>query len=80
VAQLDKARPLAGNDYPGLLERLAVVGDPRARRGLRHPLVSVLAVAAVAVAAGARSVSAISEWAADAPNRSWPRWGCAVTR
>jgi predicted transposase YbfD/YdcC len=67
VAQLDKARPLAGNDYPGLLERLAVVGDPRARRGLRHPLVSVLAVAAVAVAAGARSVSAISEWAADAP-------------
>jgi predicted transposase YbfD/YdcC len=61
------ARPLDLRDVPGLLERLAMVGDPRARRGLRHPLVSVLAVAAAAVLAGARSVTAIGEWVADQP-------------
>jgi hypothetical protein len=42
-------------EWPGLLERLAVVPDPRDRRGLRHALVSVLALAAAAVLAGARS-------------------------
>jgi predicted transposase YbfD/YdcC len=44
-----------------------VVPDPRDRRGLRHALVSMLAVAAAAVLAGARSLTAIGEWAADAP-------------
>jgi len=43
--------------------------DPRDRRGRRHTLASVLAVSAAAVAAGARSVAAIAEWATDAP---WP--------
>jgi predicted transposase YbfD/YdcC len=43
--------------------------DPRDRRGRRHTLASVLAVSAAAVAAGARSVTAIAEWATDAP---WP--------
>jgi hypothetical protein len=43
--------------------------DPRDRRGRRHPLASVLAVSAAAVAAGVRSVTAIAEWATDAP---WP--------
>src|SRR4029453_10095291 len=43
--------------------------DPRDRRGRRNPLVSVLAVSAAAVAAGARSVTAIAGWATDAP---WP--------
>ncbi|MGW3473019.1 transposase family protein [Saccharopolyspora sp. NPDC000995] len=41
--------------------------DPRHRRGVRHSLVSILGIAAVAVAAGARSFTAIAEWAADAP-------------
>jgi predicted transposase YbfD/YdcC len=54
-------------DCPGLLERLAMLPDPRDRRGRRHPLASVLAVSAAAVAAGARSVTAIAEWATDAP-------------
>jgi hypothetical protein len=40
---------------------------PRDRRGRRHTLASVLAVSAAAVAAGARSVTAIAEWATDAP-------------
>jgi predicted transposase YbfD/YdcC len=67
VTDPDHARPLALGECPGLLERLAMVPDPRDRRGRRYPLVSVLAVSAAAVAAGARSVTAIAEWATDAP-------------
>jgi predicted transposase YbfD/YdcC len=52
---------------PGLLEQLGRIPDPRDRRGLRHTLASVLAGSAAAVLAGARSVTAIAEWAADAP-------------
>ncbi|MFF2820481.1 ISAs1 family transposase [Kitasatospora cineracea] len=54
-------------EFPGLLERLAEVPDPRDPRGVRHTLVHVLALAAAAVLAGATSLLAISEWAADAP-------------
>jgi hypothetical protein len=32
-----------------------------------HPLVAILGLAAAAVLAGARSIAAIAEWAADAP-------------
>jgi len=46
---------------------LAAVPDPRHRRGVRHRLVTVLAVAVCAVLAGARSFTAIGEWAADVP-------------
>ena len=48
---------------------LAVVPDPRCRRGVRHAVASVLAIAAAAVLAGARSFVAIGEWAADAPQQ-----------
>jgi predicted transposase YbfD/YdcC len=51
----------------GLLAHLAAVPDPRDRRGLRHDLSGVLAVAVCAVLAGATSLAAIGEWAADAP-------------
>ena len=67
LTQLHHAAPLGLSEYLGLLARLAVVPDPRDRRGLRHTLVSVLALSAAAVLAGARSVAAIAEWAADAP-------------
>ncbi|MBG0815713.1 transposase family protein [Planomonospora sp. ID82291] len=50
-----------------LLEQLRQLPDPRDRRGIRHTLASVLAVAAAAVLAGARSCTAIGEWIADAP-------------
>jgi predicted transposase YbfD/YdcC len=53
----------------GLLRYLTQVPDPRDRRGLRHGLVGVLAVAVCAVLAGARSFTAIGEWAADAPSQ-----------
>ncbi|MGW2609443.1 ISAs1 family transposase [Streptomyces mirabilis] len=41
--------------------------DPRRAKGRRHPLVFVLALAACAVLAGAKSLTAIAAWAADAP-------------
>ncbi|MEU4521410.1 transposase family protein [Amycolatopsis sp. NPDC024027] len=42
---------------------------------MRHSLVSILALAAAAVAAGAQSFTAIGEWAADAPQRVLARLG-----
>ena len=48
-----------------LKEVLEGVTDPRDRRGVRHPLVSVLCLAVVGVLAGCRSLTAIWEHAAD---------------
>ncbi len=52
---------------PGLAEFLAAVPDHRRAQGRRHALASILGLACAAVAAGARSLVAIAEWAADAP-------------
>jgi predicted transposase YbfD/YdcC len=50
----------------GLLAALARVADPRKRRGVRHQIGAILAVAVCAVLAGCRSFAAIGEWAANA--------------
>jgi DDE_Tnp_1-associated len=50
-----------------LLSYLAQVPDPRDCRGRWHELPGLLAVAVCAVLAGAKSLAAIGEWAADAP-------------
>ena len=52
---------------PGLLEVLALVADPRRRRGRRFSLAFTLAVAVVCVLAGARSFREIGDQAADLP-------------
>ena len=52
-------------DRATVLSVLAAVADPRARRGVRHRLAVILALAVCAVLAGARSFTAIAEWAAD---------------
>jgi predicted transposase YbfD/YdcC len=78
LKQLHDAQRLRPADYPGLLERLASIPDPRDRRGRLYQLASVLAVASAAVVAGARSFAAISEWAADAP--AWARVAFGVRR
>jgi predicted transposase YbfD/YdcC len=65
--RLDAPVALSPDQCPSLLAHLAQLADPRARRGRRHPLVSVLAIAVAAVLAGARSLAAIGEWAQDAP-------------
>jgi predicted transposase YbfD/YdcC len=67
LAQLAHANALRPADTPGLLAYLATIHDPRRACGRRHPLVAILAMAAAAVLAGARSMTAIAEWAADAP-------------
>jgi hypothetical protein len=62
-----RCRSAPSSQTPHLLAYLATIPDPRASAGRRHPLVAVLALAAAAVLAGARSFTAIAEWAADAP-------------
>jgi predicted transposase YbfD/YdcC len=58
------------------LELLALVPDPRKRRGIRHSVVAVLAIAAAAVLAGSKSVLAVAEWAAEAPHVVLGALGC----
>jgi predicted transposase YbfD/YdcC len=67
LTALGHADRLRSTETPHLLAYLATVTDPRARAGRRHPLVAILVLAAAAVVAGARSIAAIAEWAADAP-------------
>jgi hypothetical protein len=59
----------------GLLARLGEIEDHRKRRGVRHNLASVLAIAAAATLSGARNLTAIGEWAADAPQDVLERLG-----
>ena len=63
-----------------LVAALAKVPDPRARRGIRYRLVTVLALAVCAVLAGARSYVAIAEWAHDLPLGARVRLGLTVGR
>ena len=67
LTQLADAVPLQVAEAGHLMAYLATVADPRAERGCRHPLVAILAMAAAAVLTGARSMTAIAEWAADTP-------------
>jgi hypothetical protein len=53
--------PLQGQG--GLMDLLQTVVDPRKPRGVRHPVTTVVAIAICAVLSGARSFTAISEWA-----------------
>ncbi len=67
--RLDAPAALAPEHYRDLLDYLAQITDPRHRRGRRHALGVVLAVAVCAVLTGARSLAAIGEWASDAPGQ-----------
>jgi len=57
-----EALPLAGDG--GLLDLLLAIPEVRKRRGLRHPLVTVLALSVLAMLRGKRSFLAIAEFAA----------------
>jgi predicted transposase YbfD/YdcC len=52
-------------DAASLVQVLKLVPDPRARRGIRHGLPGIVAVALAAVVAGARSFAAIGQWAGE---------------
>ena len=67
----------AAEDRPGLLAVLARVTDPRHRRGVRCRLAVILGLALCAVLAGARSFTAIGEWAADADQDTLQELGVA---
>src|SRR5215218_9378445 len=73
-------RHAGARQYRSLLDDLAQLADPRHRRGRRHTLTTVLAVAVAAVLAGARSLAAIGEWTSDAPDQVLAALGCAATR
>jgi DDE_Tnp_1-associated len=60
-------RQLHQAEAPHLLADPATIHDPRAVGGRRNRLVTILGLAAAAVLAGARSIAAIAEWAADSP-------------
>ena len=72
---LTKSPTAAQRVTRGIAERLAVLRDPRARRGRRHSLVAVLLTACCAMLAGARSYLAIGHWARCAPQDTLARLG-----
>ncbi|MGA5640692.1 ISAs1 family transposase [Streptomyces cinereoruber] len=65
LARTSSPQPLP--DAVDLVPFLAGLPDPRSRRGRRFPLTALIAAAAAGVLAGARSMTAISEWISDAP-------------
>lgn len=50
---------------PSLLDALAAVPDPRARRGRRYTAATILTFAVCAMLCGARSLYAIAQWGRD---------------
>jgi predicted transposase YbfD/YdcC len=77
ISQLLTAAQSLDQEPARLLPVLAAIPDPRARRGVRHRLAVILGLAVCAVLAGARSFTAIAEWAADADQ--WTRDALGVT-
>lgn len=70
--------PIEGDD--GLIDLLKTVVDPRKRRGVRHPLISILAISACACLSGARSFEAIAQWAQELSRDALKRLGCKRRR
>lgn len=60
-----------------LLTALKSVPDPRHKRGVRYPLAGVLALAVTATIAGARSFTAIGQWAQAATVEDLAAFGLA---
>ncbi|MFF0079091.1 ISAs1 family transposase [Streptomyces canus] len=78
LGQLAGSDPARSDELPDLLDRLRRLPDPRRLRGRRHSLSYVLALAACSVLAGAKSLTAIAEWAADVPEQLLLRCGAAL--
>lgn len=65
----DTVNDLTDTDVRSLREALAVMPDPRARRGVRYQFLDLLLVLAAAVISGACTLTEITEWAADSHDR-----------
>lgn len=75
MVKLDIARlPLEGRG--GLIEVLSGLQDPRRRRGIRHRMISIMAIAVCATLAGATSLVAIAHWGHDQSPRTLRRLRC----
>lgn len=59
--------PISAGEVPGLLSVLAGLPDPRDRRGIRHRLITILAVAVIGVLCGATNYRELGDEAADLP-------------
>ena len=70
--------PLQGKG--GLIDLLKTITDPRKPRGVRHPVVSIVAMATCACLSGARSFEAIAQWAATLSRDPLKRLGCKRKR
>lgn len=70
--------PLQGQG--GLFDLLCAMPDPRQRRGVRHKIQSVLATALCAVLGGAKSITAMAEWAAEQSPQTLRRLGSKYGR
>ena len=64
----------------GLMDLLRTITDPRKPRGVRHPVVSIVAMATCACLSGARSFEAIAQWAATLSRDPLRRLGCKRKR
>ena len=58
-----------------LWQVLSTITDPRARRGRRHDLATVLVLSLAAMLSGACSLAAIADWVNDRPRWCWARLG-----
>jgi len=67
------ALPLEGEG--GLIDLLTTTVDPRKRRGVRHPVVTIVGIAVCAALSGARSFCAIAEWAQGLSREALKRLG-----
>ena len=60
----------------GLMDLLQTLVDPRKPRGIRHSVVSIVALAVCACLAGARSFEGIAQWARELSRDALWRLGC----
>jgi hypothetical protein len=67
---------LSANQMVSLPACFAEVPDPRRGQGRRHPLPTVLAIAAGAILCGMRGYKAISLWAQDLSQQARARFRC----
>ena len=74
-----RAADLNHLDLLSLLDELRQVPDPRMRRGIRHQLPQILAIATLGTLRGATSLFAIGELAAELPQEALCRLGCRIS-
>jgi hypothetical protein len=75
VGQLLDLNRLPLDGHGGLMEMLRTLVDPRKPQGVRHPLVTVVAISVGAALTGTRSFKAIAEWAKDLTRETLRRLG-----